>query len=257
MDLARIFARPIAHRGLHDAGRGVIENTRAAARAAIDRGYAIECDVALSADGHPMVFHDDTLDRLTAASGPLAARTRAELETIEITGGGETIPSLADFLALVAGRVALVIELKSTFGPRPDEALVARVASLLATYPGPVVTKSFDPRLVAAANRMMPAIAHGIVADACRDPEWRTMTTALDRFRLRHLLHAGWSRPAFVSWCVGDFPAPGPWIARRVFGLPVMTWTVRTPADRRRAALHADQIVFEGFDPDREPLSPV
>lgn len=250
-DLARVFARPIAHRGLHDRAAGRIENTRSAAEAAIARGFAIECDVLLSADGEVVVFHDDDLDRLTGAHGPARDRTMAELATIRLEGADETIPSLAELLALVAGRVPLVVEIKSTFAAAPDTALVEAVARLAANYDGPLVTKSFDPRLVALANRLMPARAHGIVADRADDAEWRALVgSCRRRFVLRHLLHAAWSRPAFVSYCVGDLPAPAPWIARRVFGLPVMTWTVRTPADRTRARAHADQIVFEGFDPD-------
>jgi len=64
-----IAARPVAHRGLHDAKAGVIENTAAAFQAAVDGGYAMECDVQISADGEAMVFHDDTLDRLMQDSG--------------------------------------------------------------------------------------------------------------------------------------------------------------------------------------------
>ena len=250
MDLAWLTRRPIAHRGLHDATRGVIENTLAAARAAVARGYSIECDVLLSADEEVVVFHDDRLERLTRAGGRVADRTMAELREIDITGGDETIPSLADLLATIDGRVGLVIELKSLFPTRPDDRLVERVAALLSDYRGPVVTKSFDPQVVEAANRIMPAIGHGIVADAARESDWGARFTDFDRFRLRHLLHAGRSHPRFVSYCVGDLPALGPWCARAFFGLPVITWTVRTAADRARAARWADQVVFEGYDPD-------
>ncbi len=249
-ELARIFARPIAHRGLHDRTIGRIENSRAAALAAIDRGYGIECDVLLSADGEVVVFHDDDLDRLTAETGRVADRRSAELAAIRLTGSEETIPSLAEFLAVVGGRVPLVVEMKSDFPLHPDDRLARAVADLVATYDGPLVTKSFDPHLVAAANRLMPRRAHGIVADRSEDAEWRDRFSAWERFVFRHLLHAFRSRPAFVSYCVGDLPAPGPWCARALFGLPVMTWTVRSDADRRRSARHADQIVFEGFDPD-------
>ena len=62
-----LTATPIAHRGLHDRTKGLIENTCGAARAAIARGYAIECDVQLTADGKAIVFHDFELDRLTTS----------------------------------------------------------------------------------------------------------------------------------------------------------------------------------------------
>ena len=64
-----LTARPIAHRGLHDAPSGVIENTPSAFRAAIASGYGIECDLQVSADGEAMVYHDDVLGRLTDHHG--------------------------------------------------------------------------------------------------------------------------------------------------------------------------------------------
>src|SRR5690606_2594929 len=103
---------PIAHRALHDRAAGRIENSPAAIRAAIDHGYAIEIDLQLSQDGVPMVFHDEDLERLTEETGPVNARPAAALQAIRLAGGGDGIPSLAEVLALVAGRVPLLIELK-------------------------------------------------------------------------------------------------------------------------------------------------
>ena len=68
-----LTARPIAHRGLHDRAASRPENTLAAARAAVAGGFAIECDVQLSADGEAMVFHDAALGRLTEAREAVAA----------------------------------------------------------------------------------------------------------------------------------------------------------------------------------------
>jgi glycerophosphoryl diester phosphodiesterase len=251
MDITWLTRRPIAHRGLHDARQGVIENTLSAAARAVEKGYSIEVDLLLSADGEVVVFHDDTLDRLTGASGRVDARTMAELRAIPMKGTTDRICSLPELLALVDGRVGLCLELKSEFPRRAEERLVRRVAEELAGYRGPVVTKSFDPEVVEAANRIMPGIAHGIVADDASDLDYYGRFTRIERFALRHLLHAPRSRPKFVSYGIRDLPAVGPWVARHVFGLPVITWTVRTAADRARARAHADQIVFEGFDPDR------
>lgn len=250
MDFSWLTARPIAHRGLHDRAAGVIENTLGAAARAVAKGFNIEVDLTLSVDEEVVVFHDDTLDRLTAATGRVDRRTMAELREIPITGTDDRIPTLDELLALVDGRVGLCLELKSDFPRRPDERLVHRVAERLAAYRGPVVTKSFDPEVVAAANRIMPQIPHGIVADDASDLEYYARFSRMERFILRHLLHAPRTRPKFVSYCVDDLPAPGPWIARRVFGLPVISWTVRNEEARRRVLAHADQIVFEGFDPD-------
>ncbi len=250
MDISWLTARPIAHRGLHDAAAGVIENTLGAASRAVEKRYNIEVDLLLSADEEIVVFHDDTLDRLTTATGRVDRRTMAELREIPIKGTSDRIPTLDDLLRTVDGRVGLCLELKSEFPRRPDDRLVARVAEKLAAYRGPVVTKSFDPEVVAAANRIMPEIAHGIVADSATNLEYYARFTRIERFALRHLLHAPRTRPKFVSYCVRDLPAPGPWLARKVFGLPVISWTVKSEEARRRVLAHADQIVFEGFDPD-------
>ena len=90
-DFSWLVARPIAHRGLHDAAKGIVENSLAAARAAVLRNYAIECDVQLSADGEAVVFHDDTLDRLTDARGRLCAKPLAELTRLTLRGSSETL----------------------------------------------------------------------------------------------------------------------------------------------------------------------
>src|SRR5690348_14108028 len=71
--LDRAFLRPIAHRGLHNAAKGIVENTTAAFTAAIDKGYGIECDLRPASDGTPFVFHDAEFKRLIDAPGRLDA----------------------------------------------------------------------------------------------------------------------------------------------------------------------------------------
>ena len=98
-----VFLRPIAHRGLHVAAKGIIENTAPAFEAAIAKGYGIECDLQAAADGTPFVFHDATLDRLMDATGPVAARSPANLATLHYKDQKTRILSFAEFLSLVAG----------------------------------------------------------------------------------------------------------------------------------------------------------
>ncbi len=243
-----LVARPIAHRGLHDRARGLVENTLAAARAAAERGFAIECDVQASADGEAIVFHDFTLDRLTAESGPVRERTADALARIELAdASNERIPTLADLLATIAGRVPLVVEVKSRFDG--DTGLLRRTLDVLGGYAGPVAVKSFDPAIVAEARRLAPTLPRGIVAEARYvHPDWAGLS-AEARHALAHLLHFPETDPDFVSWHVGDLPHAAPHLARLLGRRPVMAWTVRTDADRARAAAHADQMVFEGFVP--------
>ncbi|KQP15448.1 glycerophosphodiester phosphodiesterase [Methylobacterium sp. Leaf93] len=244
---AWLTATPIAHRGLHDRAAGIPENTLAAVKAAIAGGYAIECDVQLSADGEAMVFHDEALGRLTGAVA-LVAETRTDaLRSLAVAGSPETIPTLPDTLATIAGRVPLVVEVKSRF--TGDLRLVERVAAIVSGYDGPVAVKSFDPALIVAFAALAPDIPRGIVGETAQDdPAYALMPESLRR-SLSDLLHLGASRPDFLSWRVDDLPCAATYLCRHLGQMPVMTWTVRNPDQRQRAHEHADQMVFEGFRP--------
>jgi glycerophosphoryl diester phosphodiesterase len=242
-----LTARPVAHRGLHDRARGVIENMPAAGAAAVAKNFAIECDIQLSADGEAMVHHDDTLDRLTERSGTLNGRTSAELKVVAFRDTPERMMTLADLCALVAGRVPLLIEVKSRFDG--DRRLVRRMAEVLASYDGPAAGMSFDPDQVSALRELIPSRPRGIVAERhYTEADWPEASLA-QRREMTHLRHAFRTRPDFVAYWVDELPSPAPWLARNIFGCPLLTWTVRTPEQRARAARYADQMIFEGFVP--------
>ncbi|MFT0861035.1 glycerophosphodiester phosphodiesterase family protein [Ancylobacter sp. G4_0304] len=242
-----LTARPVAHRALHDAARGIIENTPSAVAAALARNYAIEVDIQLSADGEALVFHDDDLDRLTHATGPFHALNAAALKAVEMRGTADRMMTLRELLDQVAGRVPLVIELKSRFDG--DTAVAARAAEVLAGYDGPAALMSFDPDLVAAVRRFAPHIPRGITMEhRYDDPEWDMLSPAT-KFAWGNLLHFPRTRPDFIAHYVKELPATAPSILKRVTGLPILTWTVRSEEDRRTAARHADQMIFEGFTP--------
>jgi glycerophosphoryl diester phosphodiesterase len=239
-----LIARPIAHRGLHDGRRGVIENTRSAFDAAIASNYAIECDVQLTADGEAVVFHDDTLDRLAMAQGPLIARTSAELKSIALRGSTDRIATLADLLAQVRGRVALIIELKSAWNG--SVALALRALQVLRSYSGPCALMSFDPDLVEEL-RCEPHIPRGIVAERVTRSSWQALPLAR-RLELRHLRHWQRTLPHFIAFDAGGLPWP-PVTQLRAAGLPVITWTVRSEDEAVAVRRYCDQITFEGFLP--------
>ncbi len=244
---AWLSARPIAHRGLHDARAGVIENALSAARAAIAAGYAIECDVQSSRDGEAFVFHDDTLERLTEARGRIEEKSAAELAQIALRGSADHIPSLADFLGVIGGRAPLVIEIKSRFDG--DLTLARRVMALLAGYAGPVVVESFDPDPITFLREQRLAVPLGMVAMAAYTQEdWPELPPAR-RAELTHFLHYSRTRPDFLSWNVADLPHAIPLLCRDGLKLPVTVWTVRAQDQADVAAKWADQIVFEGFAP--------
>ncbi|WP_065752895.1 glycerophosphodiester phosphodiesterase [Bradyrhizobium paxllaeri] len=242
-----LTARPVAHRGLHDIARGIVENMPAAAQAAVDGNFAIECDIQLSSDGEAMVHHDNALGRLTEGSGALLGKTAAELKAITFKNTPERMMTLGDLCSLVAGRVPLVIEVKSHFDG--DRRLVKRMAEVLASYDGPAVGMSFDPDQVLALRELIPGRARGIVAERKYTAEEWPEASVEQRRGMTHLRHSFWSRPDFVAYWVNELPAAAPWIARNIFGLPLLAWTVRTPEQRARAARYADQMIFEEFLP--------
>lgn len=246
------LARPIAHRGLHDAAKGVIENTISAARAAIAAGYGIECDVQGTKDGDIVVFHDDKLDRLTECVGRVKERTTAELTRIALRGADEFIPRFCDFLDTISGRVALIVEIKSDFDG--DMTTTRRVGEILARYDGPVVIESFDPDPIAflRAQAKMLGVSHiqlGFVGEARYDYDEWTSLPEDKRAQMTHFLHIERTRPDFLSWNVADLPHAIPALFRNGMRLPVTTWTVRSGGQAASALKWADQIVFEGFAP--------
>lgn len=247
-----LTARPVAHRGYHDRARGRVENTLPSITAAVRHGFAIEIDLQLTADGQVVAFHDETLDRLSERSGRIDQLTLAVVRTTRLRDCNERIPTLDEILEEVAGRVALFLELKSNWtGERRLERIVA---TILAGYAGPVAVMSFDPRAVSALRHLAPHLPRGLVAGQFVSTDEHPLPPN-HRLAYRHLLHAGLCWPNFIAYEVHALPAAAPLMIRHAFGLPLLTWTVRTEVDREVAEHWADQIIFEGFDPDQRHRS--
>jgi glycerophosphoryl diester phosphodiesterase len=247
---AWLTAQAIAHRGLHDEKRGIVENSRAAAMAAVNAGFSIECDVQATADGEAVVFHDEDLGRLTGVEGRVAT-TAAALMCDLTLASGERVPSLRDFCETVAGRVPIVCEIKSRFDG--DLRLADRVAAIVADYAGPVCLESFDPVVMAHLLRHRSALrlTHvplGMVAQAHYDrpsDEWAHLSPD-SRQSLAQFLHYADTQPEFLSYGVADLPHAVPHLCRAGLGIPVTIWTVRNVDQRALALKWGDQIVFEG-----------
>lgn len=242
-----LTARPVAHRGLHDISRGIVENMPSAVSAAVAGNFAIEVDLQLTADGEAMVHHDYKLGRLNEGSNELIGMTAAQLKAVVFKQTADRMMTLGDLCDLVGGRVPLVLEMKSTYSG--DRKLAARMAQVLANYRGPAAAMSFDPDQVMAIREYMPGITRGIVAQRSYNGSHWTHLPQETRDSMLHLRHGFRTQPHFVAYWVNELPAPAPWIARNLFGCALLTWTVRTPEQRARATQHADQMIFEGFVP--------
>jgi glycerophosphoryl diester phosphodiesterase len=240
---------PLAHRALHDLPGGRPENSRAAIRAAIAAGYAIEIDVQAADDGTAMVFHDDELDRLTNATGPVRAHSAAGLAGVTLKGNDEGIPTLAEVLALVAGQVPLLIEVKDQHGAMGpvDGALEACVARDLEGYAGPVALMSFNPASVIALARLAGNVPRGIVSSSYTAHEWPELPAAT-RDRLRTIPDISEAGASFVSHQWADLSRPRVAELKRA-GTAILCWTVRSAPEEAEARRVADNITFEGYAP--------
>ena len=243
------FMRPIAHRGLHDACEGIVENTVPAFEAAIAHGYGIECDVRPAACGTPMVFHDLTLDRLIEAEGPLARHDAPALKALRYKNVGGGMIDLPELTGLVAGRVPLLVEIKSEWDA-PDPRFLESIAATALAYKGPIALMSFDPAVMVAVRELAPAIPRGIVSGQfLADCWWRDKLGPERAYSLTHLLESGPAAPDFYAYDVAALPTPVTRFTREVLGLPLFTWTVRNEEQRATAARWADAPIFEGYKP--------
>jgi glycerophosphoryl diester phosphodiesterase len=236
-DASFIKSRPIAHRGLHDGNKAVWENTLSAFEAAIAGGYAIECDLQYASDAEPVVFHDDDMERLCNIKGDVREKTSGELGLISIGGTKDKVPTLKALLKLVKGRVPLVLELKGREGD--DEGFASTVLETLEGYEGDVALMSFDVWLLEELKALESPYPVGLTAEGVKESDFE-----IHRKAMAHGLD-------FISYNVMHLP--NAFISeQKERGVPVISWTVRTPELKAHSDAHVDQITFEGFAPEAQ-----
>lgn len=253
-DLSWLTARPIAHRGYHNKDAGILENTPSAVKAAIENNFAIEVDVQQTRDGQVLVFHDAHLERLTHGQGNVVDHDLADLRKLSMRGSTDPIWTLEDLLELVDGKVPLIIEIKTLSLEAGQDDFIQTIAMILIDYKGPAAIKSFDPKMLRTMKQVAPQIPRGCISMTTLTESFSVHLTEHEIEKISWMVHMAGTDPHFVSFYVKDLPADGPSFLREFYGLPIMTWTVKTKEDRLTAAKYADQIVFEGFNPDKDPL---
>ena len=238
---------PITHRALHDRAAGRIENSPAAIKAAVTAGYGIEVDLQLSKDGVAMVFHDEELDRLTDQTGPVNLRTSAELGRTRLRDSTDTIPTLAEVLVMIDGKVPLLIEIKDqtlVMGPT-DGRLEAATAEALKGYRGDVAVMSFNPHSVAHMARLAPGLPRGITTSAYVPDDWAPLPVEVCD-RLRDIPDYDATGSSFISHEASDLGRDR--VAElKAQGARVLCWTIRSAADEALARQVADNVTFEGY----------
>ena len=244
-DLNWLVAKPIAHRGLHDEKKGIVENCESAFAAAMKKGYAIECDIELTKDSEAVVFHDDNVDRVMDAKGMVGEFTTKELKVKKYNQGKDQIQTLGELLEQVNGRTTIVIEIKSLWDD--DMTLTRRALDVLADYHGPYALMSFDPHLVACVAERSRGTVRGITADRVTD-SYYTMLSFPRRLEMQSFSHLPRSKPHFVSFDANGLPFSVVGEIRDR-GHPVICWTIRSPEQAAQALRYCDQITFENYHP--------
>ena len=238
-----LVARPIAHRGLHNETMGNVENCESSFEAAIVHGFAIECDIQLTADAQAVVFHDDDVDRVLLGSGKVKQFTVRELKAMAFKQGKDRVQTLAELLEQVRGRSTLVIEIKTLWDG--DFTLADHAVEVLSNYQGPFALMSFDPDLIARVAAIAQHMVRGITADRVIDPYYDQLPVA-KRLSMQSYSHLPQTRPHFVSFDFTQLPFQ-PITEFRAAGYPILTWTIRNQDEAAAARRWSDQITFENF----------
>ncbi len=233
-----------AHRGLWSEEEGIPENSMTAFRRAIEHGFGIETDVQLSADGVPVIMHDSTLLRMCGVDRRVSELSFSELCELRLNGTDERIPTLAELLAEVSGRVMLLIELK---GETFDTELCDTIVPMLDAYAGDFVIESFNPVLLHRMKRLRPQIIRGqLMTDFMK----RNETSAKVRpYLLTSLTTNILARPDFIAYDMTFPRLTSLKLLTRIFRARRCVWTVRSEAAYAHFIDHGDCPIFENFVP--------
>lgn len=235
---APFLDRNYAHRGLHRQDKSVPENSLEAFRAAVEIGYGVEMDVHLTVDGELVVFHDDTLDRVCGVPGAIEEKTLAELRELRLCGTDSGIPTLAEALDVLGGRVPLILEIKR--GSHNRE-LCEKTYAVLCGYAGPVCIESFDPFIVRWFRRHAPELVRGQLS---MPPEgYGDSTSKLNAFLVGNLFTNVLSRPQFIAYQIGEKPLTVRLCER--MGAMRAAWTSHAWDQEQKN----DMVIFEFYRP--------
>lgn len=232
-----------AHRGLH--GDKIAENSREAFAAACVHGYGIELDVQLSKDGEVVVFHDDTLTRMTGDKRRVDQVAWAEMQTLSLDGKG-SIPTFDEVLHLVNGRVPLLVEIKN--GKRNSE-LCEKVRDKLRAYKGAFVVESFNPLILVWMRKNAPEFIRGQLVGPKKS--YKGTVGAMAGFVLSGLLLNFYTRPDFIAYDMNAKGFIAPRIQRVLFRVPMAAWTVKDKGDCEACLRREEMPIFEGFRPQK------
>ena len=234
-----LVKQKIAHRGLHDEVSP--ENSLSAFKKAVEKGYAIETDVQMTADGILLVFHDEILDRMTDGKGLISQKNFNEICNYTLKNSEEKIPLLSEVLSLVGGKVPLLIEIKSHKNIGAEE---EKIKAMLEKYDGQYAFQSFNPFIVKWFKDNMPDVKSGVLSSFFKDVK----LSVFQKIILKNLWLNKLAKPDFVSYNVDD-AANFKKLSKIKGTLPILFWTVRSTEQMRLVSEKCDNIIFEDFLP--------
>ena len=242
-DTAPLFDRHYAHRGLHDNQTDAPENSMPAFKKAVDAGYGIELDVQLTRDRIPVVFHDETLDRVCGVSGNVRDYTYEELQAFTLCDSSERIPLFADVLTLVDGKVPLIVEIKIH---ESAAAVCAAADALLQNYKGVYCIESFHPFAVRWYKKNRPGIVRGQLSSNFNKPGKRE---PFEQTLVHYLLTNVLCRPDFIAYDHKHKYNLSRLVIKALFRPLNVAWTIRSQEEMDMSQKDFDLFIFESFLP--------
>ncbi len=234
--------RNYAHRGLHTKDKKIPENSMSAFAAAVNAGYGIELDIQFSKDEQIVVFHDDDLPRVCHTEGKVCDFTYAELQRFHLHKTKETLPLFQDVLALVDGKVPLIVELKN--GSKND-LLCEKSLAMLRAYHGPFCVESFQPLIVGWFKKHAPDLLRGQLSASAK--ELREDMSSFLAFGLSHVLSNFYARPHFIAYHTVKRSVPVK-LAENLGAMRVV-WTSKDEKAAKALEQSNDAVIFERYLP--------
>lgn len=232
-----------AHRGLHQKPT-VPENSLAAFKAAVEKGYAIELDVHLMRDGNIAVIHDSSLKRTAGYDVKIEDLTISDLEKFKLEESNEKIPTLKQVLELVDGKVPLLVEIKTE---NNCAAVTKRTIEILKGYEGEYLIESFDPRCILWLKKHAPNIVRGqLTQNFIKEKSGLKLIT---RILLSVLLFNFINSPDFIAVNYSDRKDLPITIATNLWGVKKFVWTIKDYNDLIEFEKEGFTPIFEQFNP--------
>lgn len=230
--------KAFAHRGLFTKDQSIPENSVAAFKRAVDKGFGIELDVILTKDKELVVFHDDTLKRMTGVDKRVDMLTLKEIKELSLYGTKHKIPTFKEALEAVDGKVPLIIEIKNT---KHNRVICEKVLDMLKGYKGLYCIESFNPLIIRYVKKNAPDIIRGQLSSSFKGDK---NIPGVGKFVLSNLLFNFLGRPQFIAYRYTDIKNPG-FKLNKALGVMTVAWTIESKEAAAQAEKVFDTIIFQ------------